>query len=186
MDKTAYLSVYDKTGLEDFARGLDELGFSLYASGSTYKLLAEAGLEAEEVRYSPPSPHAVVKALSGRFPAVSENGVELPAFYVVAANLYPIASIVAQNDFAAGELPGYLDQANSAVLRAAARDFERVVTAASPEEYGGVLKAFREAGGLEPEHKRRLAAAAWQALAAYDATVAQYLAGTCECWARMW
>ena len=47
MDKTAYLSVYDKTGVEEFARGLEELGFEIYASGSTYKLLAEAGIEAE-------------------------------------------------------------------------------------------------------------------------------------------
>jgi phosphoribosylaminoimidazolecarboxamide formyltransferase/IMP cyclohydrolase len=178
MDRTAYLSVYDKTGVEDFARGLAEQGFSLYASGSTYKLLVEAGIEAEEVRYSPPVPAAVLKALSGRFPAVSENGVELPRFYVVAANLYPIASIVGQEDFAAGELTSYLDQSNSAVLRAAARDFENVVTVCSPVDYGPVLKAFADAGGLEPEIKRQLAARAWQYLAAYDATVAQYLSET--------
>ncbi|MCM2266849.1 MAG: hypothetical protein NDI60_03640 [Elusimicrobiales bacterium] len=178
MDKTAYLSVYDKTGVEEFARGLEELGFELYASGSTYKLLAQAGIEAEEVRYSPPVPGAVLKALSGRFPAVSENGVELPRFYVVAANLYPIANIVGQEDFAIGELSNYLDQANSAVLRAAARDFENVVTVCGPVDYGPVLKAFKEAGGLEPGIKKELAAKAWQCLAAYDATVAQYLAET--------
>jgi len=178
MDKTAYISVYDKTGVEDFARGLEELGFGIYSSGSTYKLLKEAGIDAEEVRYSPPVPSAVLKALSGRFPAVSENGVELPSFYVVAANLYPIASIVGQEEFAAEELTNYLDQANSAVLRAAARDFANVVTVASPVDYGPVLRAFKEAGGLEPGIKKQLAARAWQALAAYDATVAQYLSET--------
>ncbi len=178
MDKTAYLSVYDKTGLEEFALGLEALGFGIYASGSTYKLLAEAGIEAEEVRYSPPVPYAVLKAMSGRFPAVSENGVELPRFYVVAANLYPIASIVGQEEFAIGELTNYLDQANSAVLRAAARDFENVITASSPEDYAPLLLALKEAGGLEPEVKKQLAARAWQHLAAYDATVAQYLSET--------
>ncbi|OGR44111.1 MAG: hypothetical protein A2X35_13005 [Elusimicrobia bacterium GWA2_61_42] len=178
MDKTAYLSVYDKTGLEDFARGLGELGFTLYASGSTYKALAEAGIEAEEVRYSPPVPSAVLKALSGRFPSVSENGVELPAFYVVASNLYPIASIVGQEEFAAEELSNYLDQSNSAVLRAAARDFYNVVTISSPSDYAPVLGALKEAGGLEPEIKKQLAAKSWQYLAAYDATVAQYLSET--------
>ncbi|MDD5208823.1 MAG: hypothetical protein PHV36_05505 [Elusimicrobiales bacterium] len=178
MDKTAYLSVYDKTGLEEFALGLEALGFGIYASGSTYKLLAEAGIEAEEVRYSPPVPYAVLKAMSGRFPAVSENGVELPGFYVVAANLYPIASIVGQEEFAIGELSSYLDQANSAVLRAAARDFENVITASSPADYAPLLLALKEAGGLEPEVKKQLAARAWQHLAAYDATVAQYLSET--------
>ncbi len=178
MDKTAYLSVYDKTGLEEFALGLEALGFGIYASGSTYKLLAEAGIEAEEVRYSPPVPYAVLKAMSGRFPAVSENGVELPGFYVVAANLYPIASIVGQEEFAIGELSSYLDQANSAVLRAAARDFENVITASSPADYAPLLLALKESGGLEPEVKKQLAARAWQHLAAYDATVAQYLSET--------
>ncbi|HNW44530.1 MAG TPA: hypothetical protein PKI19_08490 [Elusimicrobiales bacterium] len=177
-DKTAYLSVYDKTGLEDFARGLEELGFEIYASGSTFKLLAEAGIEAEEVRYSPPVPVAVLKALSGRFPSVSENGVELPEFYVVAANLYPIAGIVGQEEFAVEELASYLDQSNSAVLRAAARDFEKVITVSSPADYAPVLRAFKETGGLEPEIRKQLAARAWQSLAAYDATVAQYLSGT--------
>ena len=180
MDRTAYLSVHDKTGVEDFARGLTELDFSIYASGSTYKLLREAGIEAEEVRYSPPVPAALLKALSGRFPAISENGVELPRFYVVAADLYPVANIVSQEDFSAEELSTYLDQANSAVLRAAARDFGSVVTVCRHGDYAGVLAAFADAGGLEPEAKRRLAARAWQYLAAYEATVAQYLspAGT--------
>jgi len=178
MDKTAYLSVYDKTGVEDFARGLAGLGFGLYSSGSTFKLLREAGIEAEDVRYSPPVPGSVLKALSGRFPAVSENGVELPAFYVVAANLYPLASIVGQEEFSIGELSGYLDQSNSAVLRAAARDFENVITVSSPVDYGPVLRALKEDGGLEPAVKKQLAAKAWQYLAAYDATVAQYLSET--------
>lgn len=177
MDKTAYLSVNDKTGVEDFAKGLDELGFSLYASGSTYKLLREAGLEAEEVRYSPPVPSSVLKALAGRFPAVSENGVELPRFYLVAANFHPISEVVEQSDFLPEELPAYLDQASSAVLRAAARDFINVITVSSPSDYRPVLDALKDAGGLDPAVHRRLAAKAWQALAAYDATVAQYLAG---------
>jgi phosphoribosylaminoimidazolecarboxamide formyltransferase/IMP cyclohydrolase len=178
MDKTAYLSVYDKTGVEELARGLNELGFALYASGSTFKLLAEAAIEAEEVRYSPPVPSAVLKALSGRFPAVSENGVELPSFYVVAADLYPIAGLMEQEEFGLAELSNYLDQANSAVLRAAARDFENVITLSSPADYGPALSALKEAGGLEPGIKKQLAARAWQYLAAYDATVAQYLSET--------
>ncbi|MBI5744484.1 MAG: hypothetical protein HY952_08045 [Elusimicrobia bacterium] len=178
MDKTAYLSVYDKTGVEEFARGLEELGFEIYASGSTHKLLKEAGLEVEEVRYSPPVPYSVLKALSGRFPAVSENGVELPRFLVVAANLYPIANIVGQEEFAVSELSGYLDQSNSAVLRAAARDFDNVIAVCSPADYEPVLAALKDTGGLEPAVKKQLAAKAWQYLAAYDATVAQYLSET--------
>lgn len=178
MDKTAYLSVYDKTGIAELAAGLGELGFEIYASGSTFKSLKEAGIEAEEIRYSPPVPVSVLKALSGRAAVLSENGVEVPKPYVVAANLYPIANIVSQEDFAVGELSGYLDQANASVLRAAARDFENVITLCRPEDYGSALEALRTAGGLEPENKRQLAAKAWRYLAAYDATVAQYLSET--------
>lgn len=178
MDKTAYLSVYDKTGIVEFARGLESLGFEIYASGSTFKLLKESEIEAEEIRYSPPLPVAVLKALSGRFPAISENGVEVPGLYVVAANLYPIANIVGQEEFAVEELSNYLDQANASVLRASARDFANVITLCRPQDYGTALDALRTAGGLEPEAKRELAARAWQYLAAYEATVAQYLSET--------
>ncbi|HOW90105.1 MAG TPA: hypothetical protein PL037_07465 [Elusimicrobiales bacterium] len=178
MDKTAYLSVYDKTGIADLARGLSELGFEIYSSGSTFKVLRDAEVEAEEIRYSPPVPVSVLKAISGRGAVLSENGVEVPGFYVVAANLYPIANIVSQEDFAVGELSGYLDQANASVLRASARDFENVITLCRPDDYGPALEALRSAGGLEPEEKRRLAAKAWRYLAAYDATVAQYLSET--------
>lgn len=178
MDKTAYLSVYDKSGIVDFARGLESVGFEIYSSGSTYQLLKDSGVEAEEIRCSPPVPVAVLKALSGRTAVLSENGVEVPKPYLVAANLYPIASIVGQEEFAIEELSSYLDQANASVLRAAARDFENIITLCRPEDYGTVLEALKTVGGLEPESKRRLSAKAWQYMAAYDATVAQYLSGT--------
>ena len=178
MDKTAYLSVYDKTGIADLARGLSDLGFEIYASGSTFKVLKEAEVDAEEIKYSPPVPLSILKALSGHSAVLSENGVEVPKLYVVAANLYPIANIVSQEEFAVGELSGYLDQANASVLRAAARDFENVITLCRPEDYGPALEALKTAGGLEPESKRQLAAQAWQCLAAYDATVSQYLSET--------
>ena len=178
MDKTAYLSVYDKTGIVDLARGLEGLGFEIYASGSTFKLLKESEVEAEEICYSPPVPLSILKALSGRSAAVSENGVEVPRPYIVAANLYPIANIVGQEEFAIEELSNYLDQANASVLRAAARDFENVITLCRPGDYGPALEALKIAGGLEPENKRQLAAKAWQYLSAYDATVAQYLSDT--------
>jgi len=178
MDKTAYLSVYDKTGIVDFARGLADLGFEIYASGSTFKLLKESEIEAEEIRYSPPVPVSVLKALSGNKTAVSENGVEVPKPRIVAANLYPIANIVGQEEFAIEELSSYLDQANASVLRAAAKDFENVITLCRPEDYGPVLESLKAAGGLESENKRQLAAKAWQYLAAYDATVAHYLSET--------
>ena len=178
MNKVAYLSVYDKTGIVDFARGLDELGFEIYASGSTFKLLKDSEVEAEEIRYSPPVPVSVLKALAGASAVVSENGVEVPKPYLVAANLYPIASIVGQEEFAIEELSSYLDQANASVLRAAARDFENVITLCRPEDYLIVLEKFKAAGGLEPEQKRQLSAKAWQYMAAYDATIAQYLSET--------
>jgi phosphoribosylaminoimidazolecarboxamide formyltransferase/IMP cyclohydrolase len=178
MNKTAYLSVYDKTGIVDLARGLGDLGFEIYASGSTFKLLKDSEIEAEEIRYSPPVPVSVLKALSGAAAVLSENGVEVPKPFIVAANLYPIANIVGQEEFAIEELSSYLDQSNASVLRAAARDFENVITLCRPEDYGAVLEAFKTAGGVEPENKRQFAAKAWQYMAAYDATVAQYLSET--------
>ncbi len=168
MEKIAYISVHDKTGVAEFAHGLTELGYELWSSGSTLKLLRQAEIDVEEVPDSAPLASEVIKALSG-----GRAAVEKP--FLVAANLYPIAKIVRQDAFSLKELPDYLDISNSAVIRAAARSFHDTAVVCDPADYGPVLDALREFGELPPERLRELAAKAWGYCAYYDSTVAQYL-----------
>ncbi|MCX5784065.1 MAG: hypothetical protein NTX59_00060 [Elusimicrobia bacterium] len=177
MDKTAYLSVYDKTGLVGFAAGLEALGFDIYASGSTYKFLKQAGIDAEEARFSPPLPVAVLKALFTGACALAENGVEVPPPSLVVCDLYPLARLAGQEDLGAEEMSLYLDTANSAVLRAAAREFETVTVLCDSGDYAPVLEILKQNGELAPERKKELAAKTYAYCAYYDGTLARYLSG---------
>ncbi|KAF0126248.1 MAG: phosphoribosylaminoimidazolecarboxamide formyltransferase / IMP cyclohydrolase [Elusimicrobia bacterium] len=168
MEKIAYISVHDKSGMAEFAHGLTGLGYEVWSSGSTLKLLRQAEIDVEEVPDSAPLASEVVKALAG-----GRAAIEKP--YLVVCNLYPIAKIVRQDAFTLEELPDYLDVSNSAVIRAAARSFHDTAVVCDPADYSAVLDALREFGGLPEERLRALAAKAWGYCAYYDATVAQYL-----------
>ena len=177
MDKTAYLSVYDKTGLAEFAAGLEALGFDIYASGSTHKFLKQERVDAEEARFSPPLPFAVLKALFSGACALAENGVEVPPPSLVVCDLYPLERLTEQDDLGAEEMSLYLDTANSAVLRAAAREFETVTVLCDSGDYAPVLEILKQEGELAPERKKELAAKAYAYCAYYDGTLARYLSG---------
>lgn len=180
MDKTAYLSVYDKTGLAQFAAGLETLGYEIYASGSTFGFLKQEGIEAEEARFSPPLPVAVLKALFSGVCALSENGVEVPPPAVVVCDLYPLERLTEQEDLGAEEISIYLDTANSAVLRAAAREFEAVTVLCDRADYSPVLETLK-AGGPDQDKKKSLAAKAYAYCAYYDGTLARYLSKKNDC-----
>ncbi|OGR87685.1 MAG: hypothetical protein A2021_06885, partial [Elusimicrobia bacterium GWF2_52_66] len=171
------LSVYDKTGLAEFAAGLEALGFDVYASGSTHKFLKQEGIDVEEARFSPPLPFAVLKALFSGACVLAENGVEVPPPSLVVCDLYPLARLTEQEDLGAEEMSLYLDTANSAVLRAAAREFETVTVLCDSGDYSPVLEILKQNGEPAPERKKELAAKAYAYCAYYDGTLARYLSG---------
>ncbi len=177
--KTAFISVCDKTGVADLADGLIKAGFEIYSAGSTAKTLKQAELIIQELEDAPPSCESVIKALTlnPENPAscslLEKLGIPRPE--LVAANLYPLSHILQQKNFAEEELPQYLDVWTSAVLRAAARSFTDTVALCDPLDYGPTVEAFLEFGEISPERRKRLAAKAYFYCAYYDSTIAQYL-----------
>lgn len=189
MKRHALLSVSDKRGLEQFARGLSELGFELIATGGTARALAASGLPVTEASAFTGMPEVLsgrVKTLhprlfgailadtdeDGHRAVLADWGVE--PITVVAVNLYPFAATAARPGVAAAEVIENIDVGGPALVRAAAKNHHHVVVVVEPDDYPAVL-AVLAAGGVPERMRRVLAVKAFRHTAAYDAAIAQQL-----------
>ena len=188
--RRALLAVYDKTGIVELARSLDELGVALVSSGGTASTLRDAGLEVtpvEDVTGFPEMLEGRVKTLhpkihggllaDRRKPShveqLAEHGIE--PFDLVVVNLYPFRATVA-SEAAFDDVIEKIDIGGPAMVRAAAKNFESVGVVVDPSRYGALLDELRGRGGLSRETRERFAAAAFAHTAAYDAAVAGWFA----------
>ncbi|MEV5907957.1 bifunctional phosphoribosylaminoimidazolecarboxamide formyltransferase/inosine monophosphate cyclohydrolase [Streptomyces sp. WAC 01325] len=189
--RRALVSVYDKTGLEDLARGLHEAGVELVSTGSTAAKIAAAGVpvtKVEELTGFPECLDGRVKTLHPRVHAgiladlrledhqrqLAELGVE--PFDLVVVNLYPFRETVASGA-TPDECVEQIDIGGPSMVRAAAKNHPSVAVVTSPARYADVLGAVRD-GGFDLTTRKRLAAEAFQHTAAYDVAVASWFASS--------
>ncbi|OON74442.1 bifunctional phosphoribosylaminoimidazolecarboxamide formyltransferase/IMP cyclohydrolase [Streptomyces tsukubensis] len=187
--RRALISVYDKTGLEELARGLHEAGVQLVSTGSTAGRIAAAGVpvtKVEELTGFPecldgrvktlhPKVHAGILAdlrLETHRTQLAELGVE--PFDLVVSNLYPFKETVASGA-TPDECVEQIDIGGPSMVRAAAKNHPSVAIVTSPDRYADVLAALGD-GGFDLTTRRRLAAEAFQHTAAYDVAVASWFA----------
>ena len=178
--RRALVSVYDKTGLEDLARGLHEAGVELVSTGSTAGRIAAAGVpvtKVEELTGFPECLDGRVKTLHPRVHAgiladlrleshreqLAELGVE--PFDLVVSNLYPFRETVASGA-TPDECVEQIDIGGPSMVRAAAKNHPSVAIVTSPARYGDVLAAVRD-GGFDLATRKRLAAEAFQHTAVF-------------------
>jgi phosphoribosylaminoimidazolecarboxamide formyltransferase/IMP cyclohydrolase len=188
--RRALLSVYDKAGLADFARGLVGLGVELLASSGTARLLADERIPVtpleELTGFGELLGHRVVTlhpAVHGGVLArrdVPEDMAELRAHGIepidlVCVNLYPFERTVGRLDVAWEDALEQIDIGGPALLRAAAKNHAHVVPVCRPEDYEPVLGELRAHTAVSDGTRRRLAARAFQRTASYDAAVAGWL-----------
>jgi phosphoribosylaminoimidazolecarboxamide formyltransferase / IMP cyclohydrolase len=186
--KRALISVYDKTGLAELARGLDEAGVALVSTGGSARLIEGLGLpvtRVEELTGFPECLEGRVKTLHPRVHAgiladtrkedhlrqLDELGVE--PFELVVVNLYPFRETVASG---AGpdEVIEQIDIGGPSMVRAAAKNHPSVAVVTDPAAYGSVLAAVA-AGGFTLAERKRLAARAFVHTADYDNAVANWM-----------
>ncbi|MEW2398682.1 bifunctional phosphoribosylaminoimidazolecarboxamide formyltransferase/IMP cyclohydrolase [Streptomyces sp. NPDC046862] len=189
--RRALVSVYDKTGLEELARGLHEAGVELVSTGSTAGRIAAAGVpvtKVEELTGFPECLDGRVKTLHPRVHAgiladlrledhqrqLAELGVE--PFDLVVVNLYPFRETVASGA-TPDECVEQIDIGGPSMVRAAAKNHPSVAVVTSPARYGDVLSALKD-GGFDLAARKRLAAEAFQHTAAYDVAVASWFASS--------
>jgi phosphoribosylaminoimidazolecarboxamide formyltransferase/IMP cyclohydrolase len=189
--RRALLSVYDKTGLDELARGLAGLGVELLASGGTATRLAEIGLDVRRVddltefpellggrvKTLHPRVHAGILARRDRpedMAAIAERDIE--PIDLVCVNLYPFDSVAWRKDTREEDAVEMIDIGGPAMLRAAAKNFLHVVPVSSPEQYGAVLAELERDGDVALPTRRALAAEAFATTAAYEASISTWFA----------
>jgi phosphoribosylaminoimidazolecarboxamide formyltransferase / IMP cyclohydrolase len=188
----ALISTYDKTGLNQFARGLDELGWELVASGGTATYLEEVGLKVQRIESLTDSPEMLggrVKTLHPRIHAGilarrdDENDLatleehDIEPFDLVCINLYPFEQVAARRGVTEEEAVEMIDIGGPAMLRGAAKNFAHVAPVCRPERYGFVLDELRTNNNeLSLETRRELAAEAFATTAAYEVTISTWFA----------
>jgi phosphoribosylaminoimidazolecarboxamide formyltransferase / IMP cyclohydrolase len=186
----AILSVHDKTGLVDFAKGLADLGWMLLASGGTAKLLNGNGIKAIEVANYTRSPEILGGRVKTLHPAVHGGLLARPTeadhqqlldlgwdyIDLVAVNLYPFEATIAKPGVTYTEVIENIDIGGVTLIRAAAKNHERVTLVCDPADYSNVLTALR-GGGVPAEMRKELSVKGFQSTAHYDTVISTYLAG---------
>jgi phosphoribosylaminoimidazolecarboxamide formyltransferase/IMP cyclohydrolase len=186
----ALLSVSDKSGLLDFARGLYALGWELLSTGGTARALREAGVPVRDVSEVTQFPEMLDGRVKTLHPAVHGGLLarrDLPEHMeaiaaqgigpidLVAVNLYPFRETAARPGVPAPEVIEQIDIGGPSMLRSAAKNFAAVTTVVDPADYGAVLESLR--GGVDDADLRmRLAAKVFQHTASYDAAIAAWFA----------
>ncbi|MFI9204779.1 bifunctional phosphoribosylaminoimidazolecarboxamide formyltransferase/IMP cyclohydrolase [Streptomyces sp. NPDC053048] len=187
--RRALVSVYDKTGLEELARGLHDAGVELVSTGSTAARIAAAGVpvtKVEELTGFPECLDGRVKTLHPRVHAgiladqrleahrEQLDGLGVQPFELVVVNLYPFRETVASGA-TPDECVEQIDIGGPSMVRAAAKNHPSVAVIVNPERYDDVLKAVAD-GGFDLAARKGLAAEAFRHTAAYDVAVANWFA----------
>jgi phosphoribosylaminoimidazolecarboxamide formyltransferase/IMP cyclohydrolase len=183
----ALLSVSNKQGLQDFAKGLQKLGVEILSTGGTARELGSAGISVVEVAEKTGFPeimggrvktlHPVIHGgLLGRRgtdeAVMAEHGIEPIDLLVV--NLYPFEETIARADATVEDAIENIDIGGPAMIRAAAKNHANVAVLVDPADYDTVLTALQQ-GELSATERRRLAAKAYAHTASYDTAITRYL-----------
>ncbi|MEO8659256.1 MAG: bifunctional phosphoribosylaminoimidazolecarboxamide formyltransferase/IMP cyclohydrolase [Bryobacteraceae bacterium] len=184
------LSVTDKTGVVEFARGLSELGAELISTGGTARALREAGLAVRDVAEVTGFPEMLdgrvktihpriaggVLAVRGKpehMQALAEH--EIPEIDMVVVNLYAFEKYAAEVGVRVEELIENIDIGGPTMIRAAAKNFQDVAVVTRPSDYAGLLAELRAAGELSAPTHWNLAKTAFAVTAAYDRAITNRL-----------
>ena len=187
----ALLSVYDKTGIIEFAKGLSDLGYELVSTGGTARKLREAGLDVIGVSDVTGHPEIFDGRVKSLHPAIhgpllcrlekeeDAKGLDelgYPMIEVVACNLYPFSDAAATkpplDDLALLEM---VDIGGPTMVRASAKNHRNVIITCNPEDYSSVISDLKS-GAVTLDRRRELALKAYEHTASYDTAIANELA----------
>jgi phosphoribosylaminoimidazolecarboxamide formyltransferase / IMP cyclohydrolase len=182
----ALLSVSDKTGLVELARGLAERGFELVSTGGTARAIRDAGIDVIDVAEVTGAPEMLdgrVKTLHPRIHAgvlanlhdpahraqLAEQGIE--PFSLVVVNLYQFEQAAQRSGISDEELIEEIDIGGPTLVRAAAKNHGSVAIVCDPHDYARILAELDAHGAIPADVRRRLALKAFARTAAYDAAI---------------
>ncbi len=178
--RTALLHVADRTGIVEFAQALLGLNFELVATGPTATALRHAGVAHKSISefVGERLPADALGLLHPKLIAAVTD--EKARVDLVAVNLYPLSQATADPALSQDEVLAYVDPVGPALLRAAARNFKRVIALCDADDYQQAVETLTAYDRMLPDRRQALAAKAFHYSAYYDSTVAQYLGGQWE------
>jgi phosphoribosylaminoimidazolecarboxamide formyltransferase/IMP cyclohydrolase len=185
----AIISVSDKSGVTDFAKGLSQLGFEIFSTGGTKKALAAAKVPVKSVSDITGFPEILDGRVKTLHPMV-HGGIlanrkiaahmeelakhKIGEINLVAVNLYPFVQTVSKEGVSLDEALENIDIGGPTMIRASAKNFPSVIVVVDPADYPLVLEKLK-GGGLDLAERKRLAQKAFQHVAIYDTAISQYL-----------
>ncbi|XP_037807467.1 bifunctional purine biosynthesis protein ATIC isoform X2 [Lucilia sericata] len=186
--RIALLSVSDKTGLVDFGKTLNGLGYQLVASGGTASALRNAGLSVKDVSDITGAPEMLGGRVKTLHPAVhggilarvtpsDQADMEKQNFdyiSVVVCNLYPFVNTVSKPDVTVADAVENIDIGGVTLLRAAAKNHDRVTVICEAEDYAKVVAEIQQNGDTSLETRKLLALKAFTHTATYDDAISDY------------
>lgn len=187
--KRALISVSDKTGLQEFAKALIALDYEILSTGGTARALRKAGipvLEVSDVTKFPeildgrvktlhPIIHAGILARNTEEHLNTLKEMDITPIDLVAINLYPFEETIAKDDVDLQTAIENIDIGGPTMVRAAAKNHERVTIVVDPSQYDDVIAALKSDEGITLEMRQRYAMRAFEMTARYDAAISQYL-----------
>ncbi len=188
--KRALLSVSNKTGLLEFARGLEKLGYEIVSTGGTYQALKDAGVRVVKVADVTGFPEILDGRVKTLHPGI-HGGIlamrspehlrqlaehSITPIDIVAVNLYPFRETVAKPGVTLEDAIENIDIGGPTMIRSAAKNYQAVIVVVKPEMYPDILQELEKDGDLGPERRLQLALEAFSHTAMYDSMISAYLA----------
>lgn len=187
--KRALVSVYDKTGIVEFAKSLSALGVEIISTGGTYRHLKDAGLSVTyvsnvtdfpeildgRVKTLHPKIHGGILARRSReddMRSLEKEGIK--PIDLVAVNLYPFEETVARPGVLPQEILEMIDIGGPTLIRAAAKNHQDVVVVVNPSQYPEMIRSLKDTKSIDIPYRRRLAYEAFQHTATYDQAICDY------------
>ncbi len=193
--KRALISVSNKLGIVDFARGLVDQGVEIYSTGGTRRHLEDSGVTVIDVAKYTQFPEMMdgrVKTLHPKIFAgilcrhnlesdqASLTEHDILTFELVVVNLYPFAATIARPNILQHEAIEQIDIGGPSLIRAAAKNSDFVTVVSDPSQYSAVLDEIKTDGSTTNGTRRQLMAQAFQHTASYDKTISEYFSGQNE------
>lgn len=190
MKRRAIISLTDKTGIVEFARGLIKLDFEIISTGGTAKVLSDAGIPVipisdvtgfpecldGRVKTLHPNIHAGVLAMRSKPEHMAQlEKLGVNTIDVVAINLYPFKATLLKEGSTREEMIENIDIGGPTLLRAASKNYTDVTVIVDPSDYDSVLAELNENGNTSVNTRLKLAYKVFEHTAAYDALIASYL-----------
>lgn len=191
MSKRALISVSDKTGIADFAKSLTELGYTIISTGGTANALKEANIpvvKVSEVTGFPeilegrvktlhPFIHAGILAKGEKAHLDQLAQLKIEPINLVIVNLYPFRETIAKPNVTLEDAIENIDIGGPSMVRAAAKNYERVAVVVNPQRYDEIISQLQEQGNIDLATRQALALEAFTHTASYDMAISQYLSG---------